>query len=267
MSNFNPKEYWDSRLSKEYSLKGVGDIGLPFSYSKFLYKVRESAFRYAMKSSLFLIKDGVNSVLDVGSGTGFYIEQWKKQGVSEIFGSDITDIAVSNLRKKYSEYQFIKQDIGSHLRPNMFGRKFDVVTAFDMLFHIVDDDSYKKAIENFSLLVKDGGILIFSDNLSPLKKIVLEHQVSRTEKEVFGLLRKNGFEIIRIIPMFVFMNDPVRSKSRILRKFFSIVYRMSSRSELHGRLIGCFLYPIEIFFLKLLKRGPSTEIFIWRRVS
>lgn len=267
MSDFNPKDYWDNRLSHEYSLKGVGDIGLPVSYNNFLYRVRQNAFDYMINKIGLNYSDESFCVLDVGSGTGFYIDQWQRVGAKTIVGSDITDTAVSNLKGKYSNQEFINQDIGNVLTNQLNQRKFDVVTAFDMLFHIVDDNNFETAITNFSALVKPDGYLIFSDNLSPSQDIRLEHQVSRSEKEVFRLLSSKGFKLEKIVPMFVFMNDPVRSKSRVLKKIFSIIYRLASKSEFMGKMVGSLLYIFEVLAIRIMQRGPSTEIFVWKRVE
>lgn len=37
-------------------------------------------------------------VLDIGSGTGFYLDLWKAVGVKMIVGSDIASVAVERLR-------------------------------------------------------------------------------------------------------------------------------------------------------------------------
>ncbi len=37
--------------------------------------------------------------------------------------------------------------------------------------------------------------------------------------------------------------------------------------EARGRVVGAILYPVEVAGLRLLSRGPSTEIFICRRES
>jgi len=182
-------------------------------------------------------------------------------------GSDLTDKAVEMLNKNFSGNDFFQLDIGTPLTKTLLERKFDIVTAFDMLFHIVDDACYSQALLNFSSLVKPGGTLIFSDNLSPSKEIRLEHQVSRSEGDVYTLMQENGFTLKKVIPMFVFMNDPVRSSSRIMRKLFSFTYRFVRKGELYGGLVGGILYPLEIFLIRLLERVPSTEIFVWERID
>jgi SAM-dependent methyltransferase len=263
-NKFSPKNYWENRLEVNFNLKGVGDIGLSESYNEFLYRVRASAFRQTIKD--VPLDNASTNVLDVGSGTGFYVNQWIKVGIENLIGSDLTDTAVSKLKSKYPYLEFYQLDIGIPLTDKLKVKKFDVITAFDMLFHIVDDDCYEQAFRNFAKIIKPGGYLIFSDNLmQPDQGIHLEHQVSRSEEDVFELMRENGFSLNKTIPMFVLMNDPVRSGNRIMKKLFSYIYAFASKGELNGKLLGGLLYPIEILLLKLFKRGPSTEIFVWQR--
>jgi len=79
LSKFSPKRYWENRLAVNFNPKGVGDIGLSESYNEFLYRIRASDFRQTIKDiPLNMVSI---DVLDIGSGTGFYINQWLKAGV------------------------------------------------------------------------------------------------------------------------------------------------------------------------------------------
>jgi 2-polyprenyl-3-methyl-5-hydroxy-6-metoxy-1,4-benzoquinol methylase len=261
--SFDTKTYWNDRLTERFDLQGVGDIGLPVSYNAYLYRVRADAFRRVLKrlggdASQF-------KVLDVGSGTGFYIDQWQKAGATEITGVDLTSKSVEMLGATFPAASFVESDIGSPLPAALAGRQFDVVSAYDMLFHIVDDAKYEKAIANFAELVRPGGHLVFSDNLSKSTLSHGPHQLSRAEAYVAGLLTANGFRQEAVYPMFVLMNDPVRSRNRILRKLFNQIYAFAARGEGWGRLCGAVMFPIELVLLRLCRRGPSTEIFVWRR--
>ena len=80
---FDPKAYWESRLSDEYSLAGVGYSGLGLSYNRWLYRIRKRVFRRTVRG--FLVGDpGAARVLDVGSGTGFYIAARDYPGIRRL---------------------------------------------------------------------------------------------------------------------------------------------------------------------------------------
>ena len=71
------KEYWESRLSKDYSLGGVGYFAIGKEYNYWIYRMRKRQFNKLLKR--FRIPSSA-SCLDIGSGTGFYIQQLLKQG-------------------------------------------------------------------------------------------------------------------------------------------------------------------------------------------
>ncbi|WP_197167910.1 class I SAM-dependent methyltransferase [Neorhodopirellula pilleata] len=253
---FDAKDYWESRLTENFNLRGVGDIGLPNSYNKCLYSIRRFAFRLATKNLKGLEKP---SVLDVGSGTGFYIQQWLEHGAEALNGSDLTSTAVENLQAQFPAAKFRQMDISATL-PEGIGT-YDAVSCFDVLFHIVDDQKYNAAIANIASLIKSGGYFFYSDNFLK-SETRITHQSGRTEQTIVNELEKNGLQIVRRLPMFVLMNDPVRSDSRPLRKAFSLTYRLASRGEEWGKLVGNVLMPIERCLIRCKTRGPSTEIMV-----
>src|SRR6478736_9632574 len=77
-------------------------------------------------------------VLDIGCGTGFYIDLWKSElGAKRVAGIDITKIAVDNLKRKYYGEEFFLVDISSDDVLRMLGnksgneKKYDRISAFD----------------------------------------------------------------------------------------------------------------------------------------
>jgi len=262
-NQFDARQYWENRLSERFDLRGVGDIGLSESYNRWLYRVRRHVFDLATRH--LHLGSGFD-VLDVGSGTGFYIEQWLERRPQCLVGSDLTDAAVHRLGQRFPHVEFTRCDIGAPVPSSLSERTFDVVTAMDVLFHITDDHRYESALANFRSLVKPGGILMFSDNLMG-KHVSARHQVCRTESRIRSSVEANGFVFERIIPMFVLMNDPVRSRSRLLRKQFSLIARMARRSESWGSVVGRILFLPELIGVSALRRGPSTEVVLCRRTN
>lgn len=260
-ADIDPKQYWENRLAENFNDRGVGDIGLPESYNRFLYRVRRRVFRRAVK--LAGIKAEQAKVLDVGSGTGFYIGNWLGVGVLDLSGSDITQVAVDQLSQKYTTVPFRQVDIGETAVPWPTAT-FDCISSFDVLFHIVDDNRFTIAIQNIASLLKPKGVFLYSDNLVR-EAFNVRHQVGRTEAMILQALNAAGLTVEHRIPMFVLMNDPVRSRSRLLRKVFSLTYRIASKSSRMGLLVGSILYPLELLLTKLLRDGPSTEVLVCRR--
>lgn len=268
MSEFDPKEYWEERLRANFGLDGVGYIGLGKNYNKWIYKVREKVFFRAIKSIDIDLR-GVK-VLDIGSGTGFYIERWKAVGVSEVVGTDITNISVEKLKEKFPGDRFYQIDIGDNLNQLQIANiqipnQYDVVSAFDVLYHIVDDGRYKKSIENIYALLRKGGFFIFSENFLHHETERAIHQVSRSLEDIEENLKKTGFQILKRVPMFVLMNFPVDSKSHLIRVMWNLMVAPVRVSEEFGFILGGFLYPSEIILTYFLRESFSTEIMICRK--
>jgi SAM-dependent methyltransferase len=264
MSPFDAAAYWESRLRSSYDEKGVGDIGMSRAYNSYLYAVRRRVFRRCVRKLAIAPKDA--NVLDIGSGTGVYIDEWRKWGAAKVTGSDLTSTAVERLRSKFPESRFIQSDIGDSSQPDEMRGAFHVVSAFDVLFHIVDDERYEQALKNIFNALTPRGWFLYSENLVP-RESRLAHYVSRNESSILSSLARNGFEIVSRTPAFVLMNDPVRTQSRLLRRWYALIHRVAGASEVMGGLVGAALYPFELAATRIVKHGPATEILVCRRTS
>ncbi len=260
---FSPKAYWEERLTGAYDLQGVGYASLGLPYNQWLYRVRRRVFRATVRPILPAGFPG--RVLDVGSGTGFYIEQWKSAGLKDITGSDLTETAVARLREKYPGHRFSLLDIGGG-EQGFEPRSFDYISAFDVFFHIVDGARYVRAIDNVYALLKPGGWFIWSDNfLRDGRELIAQHQVSRSLDRTTAVLREAGFAIVARKPMFWLMNAPIDSKSPPLQRWWRILERLLRAHPGLGSPAGALLYPLELLLVGLLHESPSTEIMVCRK--
>jgi SAM-dependent methyltransferase len=263
MTDFDPRAFWENRHTSRYGPESVGYIGLGVAYNEWMYRVRGHVVRRVMR--LAGIDLSSREVLDIGSGTGFYIDLWKRLGARSITGSDFAPFAVQALRQKFPDAQFAELDITSAELPRDLG-PFDVISAFDILYHIVDDDRYRRAIANVRSRLRAGGFFVLSENFLPKQRETGVHQVSRTYAEIVAMLAENGFEVLRRAPVFVLMNRPLKSSSVVLGatwKMISRVTRMTDRPYL-GDWLGATLYPFELASVRLRRTGPSTEMMICR---
>ncbi|MGB7953814.1 MAG: class I SAM-dependent methyltransferase [Candidatus Nitrosopolaris sp.] len=261
------KDYWETRLKENFGLHGAGFIGLGRGYNNWLYKVRRKVFISWIKSMRLDFSD--KDILDVGCGTGFYVGLWKNQiGVRHITGIDITNIAIEKLKGKFQDAEFYRADVSSDADIAFLIRtkEFDVVSAFDVLFHIVDDNRYQKALKNIHSMLKPNGIFVFSDNFIHGPTIRSTYQVSRSLSHIEKTLIENGFDIIQRRPMFVLMNTPVDTTRRGSKRMWRYLSLLLQRyGDTAGIAVGCFLYPIELLLVSLLKETASTEIMVCRK--
>jgi SAM-dependent methyltransferase len=263
MNLFEPKTYWETRLANTIGMQGVGYSSLGQRYNEWLYKVRRNIF--VRETELLPLNWMEANVLDVGSGTGFYVQLWQEIGVLSITGSDLTDVSVAHLRQKFPGKEFLRLDIGAPIA-NLGGRTFNAISALDVLFHIVDDERYEAAIANIHAMLRPGGWFIFSDNLLHSSADRTIHQVSRSLEDVTSILTQVGFRIMRRRPMFVLMNYPVDTRSRTLKLLWRAFTFPAVKSELLGGLLGATVYPFESALTRLLREGPSTELMVCQKL-
>ena len=255
------KEYWEKQLNNNNDLQGIGYLSLGKNYNSWMYKIRRSI----VSTKLRRLITNMNSieVLDIGTGSGFYIDVWKELGVKDIMGCDITSITVKSLRNLHSKANFIEFDLSSDFIP--LAKQFDYVTAFDVLMHIQEDDKYAKAIGNIYNLLKPGGLFVFSENFVRRKSYSNKFQSIRSLSEVQLLLQATGFEILGRSPMFYLMNTPSDSDGIMINRFWRLIKKISSKGEIFGSLIGFALYPIELLLISTSKESPSTEIMVCKK--
>jgi SAM-dependent methyltransferase len=256
---FDPQTYWSNRLKASYDFDGVGFMSLGQSYNKWLYRVRRHSFfrtlnRHDLKSP--------GHVLDIGSGTGFYIDLWTEAGASHITGIDITDVAVRNLSSSYPSSTFYQHDIGEPLPNTLEANTFDIVSGMDVFFHIVDDNKFRQALHNVKRLLRPGGTFLFSDNFLHQQERRSKHIVHRPLSYVREVLNDVGLSPVSRKPVFFFMNQPVDDPSDLFKKIWWHIYGRAAKSEAHGFMVGALLYPLEIFVTAYLTESPTTELMV-----
>jgi SAM-dependent methyltransferase len=263
LGQIDVRQYWEQRFEGGPSLATVGWLGLGPAYNQWLYRVRAAIFRRRACRALRerAIAPENARVLDVGSGSGFYIDLWRQLGVRDIQGCDLTTAAVEKLRETYPEYAFTQADIGDAELQHA-SASYDAISCMDVLFHIVDDARYAQALRNCGQLVRPGGIVIFSENFLHGTAQRGAHQVSRSLSEIAAAVNDAKLSVYERRPMFVLMNAPVDTNSRAIQRFWSLLTRVVRRGEATAFIVGMLLYPVELLLCSVLAESPSTELMI-----
>jgi 2-polyprenyl-3-methyl-5-hydroxy-6-metoxy-1,4-benzoquinol methylase len=254
---FDAREYWERRLRDQFSLSGVGAIGLSARYLRWMYRVRRAVFERTVRP---LVRPGMR-VLDVGSGTGFYIECWRRVGAARLYGSDLTSEAVRRLAMRFPNVRFARFEAGADGDP--FGERFDVISAMDVLFHIVDDERYRRAVRDLARLLAPGGALVMSENFLHAGELRGDHHVSRDVDAITGAIVAGGLMIAERRPMFMLMSEPVDATGAARRGWWSLV-RWVGSTGWPSEVLGAGLYPVERLLIHLAREAPSTEIAVCR---
>lgn len=265
---FDARDYWESRLRQSFSLQGVGYHRLGRRYNEWMYRVRARVFARVAGS---LGVDWARArVLDVGSGTGFYVEQWHALGVPTVVGTDLTSVAVTRLKERFPGDDFFELDIGAEQAGGRAGGqagRFTAVSAMDVLFHIVDDEAYARAFRNIASFLEPGGWFLWSDNFLHHATERVAHQASRSLAESEQRVREAGFEIVRRIPMFVLMNYPADTTSRLARWAWTAMVAPAAVAEPIGWAIGALLAPLDTWLTGVRQESPTTEIMVCRKAG
>lgn len=254
------RDYWESRFNPGVSLSTVGWLGLGESFNRWMYRVRRKTFLRLVRA---YVPKGAR-VLDIGSGTGFYLDRWREADAGAITGSDLTDAAISSLSRRY-DVPLVRCDIGESEIP--IRGPFDAISAIDVLFHIVDDTRYRQALRNLCALLAPNGILIFTDNCLHREELRSAVQVSRTLSEITDDVQAAGMHIVERRPAFVLMNTPVDSTSKAMHRYWALVCRIASKNAVAGQLTGALLYAPEVLLTSILREGPSTEYVVCRHAT
>lgn len=265
---FDNRQYWESRLREHYSLAGVGYLRLGRWYNQWMYRIRGEVFDRVV-AEIGNRESGVgwrgSQVLDVGAGTGFYVDRWIRLG-ARVSGLDLTEVAVSELSRAFPSARFVRADIGGPPEAiPLAPASFDAVSAFDVLFHLVDDAQYARAFTTIAALLKPSGWFLWSDNFLRHDTERVRHQASRPLAESVRLLEAAGFTVVERVPMFVLMNYPADTRSRAARWAWTALLAPAALVKPLGWALGAALYPLERALVRLKRESPSTELMLCRK--
>ena len=98
-------------------------------------------------------------VLDAGCGSGFFVDHYLEKG-AHVTGVDLTDVAVERLPDPLP----LGPLRGRRPLDVAPGPAYDLVSCFDVLFHIVDDAAWDAALTNLTDAVKPGGWFVFTEH-------------------------------------------------------------------------------------------------------
>lgn len=270
---YDNDRYWNQRLEREFNLAGVGHAGVGEAFNHWAYRVRRAVLLRTLKANGIQIEGA--KLLELAFGTGYYLDLWRQQQVKFVRGFDITDIAVKNACERFKEtgWQFSKADIGQPLPLHEHAGTFDLATAFDVLFHLVEEQNWNGALDNITAALKPGGHAVIFDKYQQVENAI-SHVRRRTLDMYREALTKRGFEIVTIQPIFFFMNSPTDLSG--LSKFvwktsWSLTktpYKLGKHiglGEILGGVMGAGLYLPELAMNSLFKGGPSTKLLLARK--
>jgi SAM-dependent methyltransferase len=269
---YDPAAYWGGLVTGDGDLAHVGIPGLG-PYNRHAYRFRLRALRHALAD---LDLRG-RTVFESGFGEGFYLGYWHAAGAAAVAGVDLTPGALAGARRRFPSYDLRLGDLTRAADLTGFGT-CDLVTALDVLYHIVDDDGFAAALRHLAALVAPGGRLLLSDKFpSELPYQRFPHVRRRPLAHYRAVLEPCGLRLVRLVPVFCLMDEPLAVGAHpILGALCALQWRVGTKAlrlaarhprlqaGLASTLAGAQRLP-EGALLRLLARVPNTEIAVWER--
>jgi SAM-dependent methyltransferase len=265
-ADYAPEPYWEGLLSADYSEAGIGYANLALGINLALFR----SLRFAVARALGPACPP-GRVLDVGSGTGIWIEFWRGRGATDITGIDITETAVERLGGRFPGLRFARADVSASVLP--VDGPFDTISAMSVLLHITDDSRYQRAIENLTQRLAPGGTLV-------LIEPAIAHRwwgppfgpdassKARPLSELVSSLESAGVAVEAIRPATVVLSNPVDTRTRLGWRALTFGWDQLTarvgRDEHRGAAAGRMLGLLDRGLLRVVPRGPSAKVIVAR---
>ena len=201
--SYRPREFWDRRLSEQFDLRGTGETGLSLAYNRACYALRERVLTRALRESA--VDPRGREVLDVGCGTGFFTAYYLARE-ARVTGLDIAPTSVERLRVRHPEARFLLADVSEAVPDGTF----EIVNAFDVLYHITDDARWERAVRNLARAVRPGGMLLATDTFRDSGALAA-HNRMRPLSRYRAVLEAEGLEPGSLYPTHVLLNRDLRA--------------------------------------------------------
>jgi SAM-dependent methyltransferase len=133
--------------------------------------------------------------IEVGCGTGFVLHAISRSFPKRLMlGTELFTAGLKHAGRRVPEVQLIQMDA----RNIPFTKEFDLVGAFDVIEHIIDD---RKVLSEISRAVKPGGHLVLTVPQHPWlwskSDTYAKHQRRYSKSELHEKIESAGFEVVR----------------------------------------------------------------------
>jgi SAM-dependent methyltransferase len=199
MAAYDPKAYWEARLASHGGLRGTGHISFGETYNQWLYRAKRRTLEGALAN--VTIRD--KQVLDVGCGNGYFVDWYLGHGAT-VSGLDIAERSIEALKRRQGG-DFRVLDISApEVEPP--GR-YDIVNVWDVLYHVVDEAGFRRALRLIGSSVRENGFLLITDRFGAANDdLRAGHVRMRCLATYQALLPALGFEFVGLKFLFRWLN-------------------------------------------------------------
>jgi SAM-dependent methyltransferase len=269
--------YWESLHAArggEFSAVGYPELGEGFNRAT--YKLRLHALeRLLRRSRLF----PVVALLEGGVGIGAYAPVWCKAQVKRWTGLDISPTAIEYMTRQFPSGRFSTADLCNReeLEELLGESRFDLVTAIDILYHIVDDNNFAEALGNLARRVHPGCGFVISDIFCNQDLRIAPHVKRRSLRTYVRVLEPLGFRLVEREQVFAVIGHSEVPPKGVADLFVSAAWRVSAKlirecptsaRNAVGAAVVHGLAPVDsaIRYTGLTK-GSNLELALFRRSS
>jgi SAM-dependent methyltransferase len=266
---FDAKAYWE-RLHEESSLRSVGQSGLPVQLNRHLYAIaRRNVLGFVRSQGI--VDPPPRRVFEAGAGTGFWVALWTSLGATTVDGCDLVPAAVERLRKAFPG-SFTAGDLAE---PGVIpaDRSYDLVTAMNVLLHVLEDDQFVAGLRNLAGAVAPGGSLLLAEPALTRSAEPAPRPGAASRARVLAryveVLEPAGFTLSAIRPSTVVGANPIeRSHGRF--GLYQGIWKRASRFAKGGprraEAAGVVLEGLDRILLPF-GDAPSGKLILFRRVG
>jgi SAM-dependent methyltransferase len=267
-ARYHPSAYWEQLLASDFTLGGVSHPYLPAFFNRLLYRALERSMRAAVGRRELAGCE----VLDVGSGTGFWLEFWRDLGVRRLVGIDLTETSVRRLSERFSDVELHRLDIGEDDVAAL--GTFDLVSVVNVLLHVTDERRFEGALENLGRLLRPGGLLLVIDPVvvhrgwGPAGD-ERSNSAPRTVGAWKAAAQRVGLELSWVRPVTVLLDAPVdtrtRSGYRLLSAYWRLLCRGVNQPAPVGPALARVVSTVDTLLAHVVPTGPSLKCAVFRR--
>ena len=262
--NYDPESYWSNRY-QTIDITKSGHIDLPADYNVWLYRCKKDALLNALSKAGFQLNG--SSVMEVATGTGVYVELWKQQGVKRMSGIDISQAATDHLKQRFPDYTFNKYDVSEPGLESIVGNNFDLVTAIDVLYHVIEDNKFASALKNLAQITKPGGLLVVHERFLQHRERSFSYIRWRTLQTYIEALNEAGFDVLFRMPTFFFSVRPYDFKSPQTEQRMNLLWNKLLLPFIlrYPNTTGRMIYWLDKSLGRIFSKGPAFDMMVCRR--
>lgn len=274
---FDSRGFWEERLRDHPDVTGVGTAGLPPRFGMLMYRARMRQMDRALRRSGARRLRGA-SVLDVGAGTGIWLNFWRERG-ARLTAIDFAEPSVVALRRGFPNAHVVQADISAARPPLPVTSNFELISACEVFLHVLDADGLERALGHLASLCAPGGRLLISDPIisgagyAP-PRVNAQYLTVRTASEFRSALARHGFVVEAIRPMTILLNNPLEAPNELMFRLFGLWWRVCvrsarwwTRSVTLTALIGGALLLMDRLACSIWTHGPTptSKLIVARR--